>query len=141
MFSYNYNLEKPSDKLRFNIQDNKEPGHLFEDEELIAIYNMNGNDINKASYKLCLTMATLYAAEPDEKLGPYSISYKDMAKKFSSLAEMYRRLGYMTVKGFAGGISKQEVIMNETDDDIIKNAFRRNIMNYYSRSEAGGRYE
>lgn len=136
-FSYNPSLIDIKDKLRFNIQDTKETGHLFEDEELIGILSTYGNSVSRATIQVCMVLAGLYAGQPDEKLGPYMISHKHMADKYITLANQFARVSNKIAGGYAGGITVTDVLNHKLDDNLIKCAFERNLMNYYNRGEVG----
>ena len=136
-FSYDPTLNDVKDKLRFNIQDTKEIGHLFEDEELIGLLNTYGNSLSRATVQTCMILAGLYAGQPDEKLGPYMISHKHMADKYLLLANQFERVSNKIAGGYAGGITVSDVLGHKLDNEIIKGAFERNLMNYYNRGEVG----
>lgn len=131
MFSYDSTLQTDKDKVRFYIQDNKEHDFFFEDEEILAMLQEHKTP-KACAIQLCYTLAAMFAGVPDdEKIGPYSVSYRTMAEKYTKLANSLRAQQNRVLNGYAGGINKIETLEYLRDNTITKTAFTRFMMKNY----------
>lgn len=127
-FSYNPKLETTKDKVRFYIQDTKENDSFFEDEEIEAMLTDYPNPKNCA-IQLCYVLATLFAGVPDEeKVGPYSVSYKSLSDKYTKLAESLRAQQSRILSGFAGGLNLEDTKQTLKNKELTRAAFTRYMM-------------
>lgn len=128
MWSYDPKLETAKDKVRFYIQDTKENDPFFEDEEIEASLLDYPNPINCA-IQLCYVLSAMFAGVPDEeKVGPYSVSYKTLSEKYLKLAESLRSKQSRILSGYAGGIYRQDVKNTIMNKELTRNAFTRYMM-------------
>lgn len=133
MFSYSPKLESNKDKVRFYIQDTKENDVFFEDEEIGAMLDEYPNP-KTCAIQLCYTLAALFAGLPDEeRVGPYSVTYKSMADKYTKLANSLRAQQNRVLNGYAGGLNRAESIEYIKDKSVTKTAFTRFMMKNYRR--------
>jgi hypothetical protein len=127
MFSYDKTLASDKDKVRFYIQDNKEHDVFFEDEEIEAMLQDYRNP-KACAIQLCYTLAALFAGLPDEKVGPYSVSYRTLSEKYTKLADSMRTQQNRTLNGYAGGLDRAETLEHLRNKNITKAAFTRFMM-------------
>ena len=128
MFSYDKNLTSSKDKVRFYIQDTKENDVFFEDEEIEAMLREYPNP-KICSIQLCYTLATMFAGLPDdERVGPYSVSYKSLSEKYTKLAESLRAQQNRILSGFAGGLYRDDVKETLRNKELTRPAFTRYMM-------------
>lgn len=131
MFSYDNTLQTDKDKVRFYIQDTKENDVFFEDEEILAMLQEYKNP-KACAIQLCYTLAALFAGLPDdEKVGPYSVSYRTMAEKYTKLADTLRTQMNRVLNGYAGGIYQKDIEATLQNKDVTKTAFTRFMMKNY----------
>lgn len=133
MYSYNPELETNKDKVRFFIQDTKEQDVFFEDEEIEAMLVEYPNP-KTCALQLCYTLSALFAGVPDdERVGPYSVSYKTLSEKYRKLAEAIRAQQSRTLSGFAGGLNLTDVKNTLLNKDLTHVAFTRYMMRNHRR--------
>lgn len=131
MFSYDKTLESSKDKVRFYIQDTKENDYFFEDEEIEA-FLIDYPNIKTCAIQLCYVLSTMFAGLPDdEKIGPYSVSYKTMSEKYLRLANTLRNQQSRVLKGYAGGVYKEDLEQTKKNNELTKTAFTRFMMRNY----------
>ena len=131
MFSYDKSLTSDKDKVRFYIQDTKENDIFFEDEEIEAMLLEYKTPKNTA-IQLCYTLAAMFAGLPDdEKVGPYSVSYRTLSEKYIKLAESLRTQQNRLLNGYAGGLYSKDIEETIRNTGIMKTAFTRFMMRNY----------
>lgn len=133
MWSYDPKLETPRDKVRFYIQDTKEQDPFFEDEEIDALL-IDFPNPKTCAIQLCYVLAALFSGVPDdEKVGPYSVSYKTLSEKYLKLAESLRAQQSRILYGYAGGVYVCDVKNTLQNNSLTKYAFTRYMMRNYRR--------
>ena len=78
-FTYNISelSENPLYQVRFQLWDNVEEIHSFEDEELQFLLDQASGDVDKACILACDKMLAKLASATDYKLGPYTENGSD----------------------------------------------------------------
>lgn len=133
-FSYSATLSSSLYRIRFMISDTVDSGHLFEDEEISALFAVIGIETFTAA-ALADTLGARFSKRSDVRIGQTNVSSGDRAKAFFDLAARLRAGGAGTVPGgdgsgvattgmAVGGISEAEKQDLETgDSDRVQPSF------------------
>lgn len=131
-FSYNPALPTSKDRVRFHVGDRSTPGHLLEDEEILAMLVTQPSPALAAA-QLCETLAATYARKVDKAIGQTRISHGQAFAHFKEMARNLREgggaadgTGVMTAAPMSvGGISvDKRDDLRGGDSDRIQPSFR-----------------
>ena len=116
------------DHVRFMIGDTDSTDKLLYDKEIEFLISQAGN-VYSAAVEGCKRIAALYAKYANESVGQVSISHDQKSQHYYKLAETLKRDYVNTLAiPYAGGISTSDKETYEEDDDRVKPAFTRKLM-------------
>lgn len=128
MFSYNLELTREIDQVRFLSGDTNENSHFIEDEEITFALTQEGN-VRGAAALLLEHLAGRFSSAADKSVGPFRLSYSSRAKSYADRASALRQRG-ITIFAVpsAGGISIDGKSSRQADTDRVRPAFTRDMM-------------
>jgi hypothetical protein len=142
-FTYDPTLADTVSKIRFEIGDKVDVGHLVEDEEITAVNARVADtpaaptekEILLAAADIADALAVQFARNVTRKNLSLSVSASDKSKQFKECARRLRqRAGIsqaedgtiaQSVEGYVGGLSIAEKTTDNEDTDLIQPSFRR----------------
>jgi len=110
--AFTYDLNTSIGKVRFNIGDTVDAGHLLEDDEITYILTDYPN-INNASAYCAEQIAAQYAGKVDESLGDHSKSYSQLQEHYKTMAIRLRARSAMGVSPYVGGADTTAVFTED----------------------------
>ena len=116
----------PKDAIRFIIGDTDQAERLLEDEEIRwAISNCKDN-LNYAAYKCVLAcIAKLSAGAIDLRIGNIEEKNSSRVKFLHEVADKLKGDIYFVPNIYCGGLSVDEKLDKQADEDATQSAFRR----------------
>jgi len=131
----------PADAVRFMIGDKSLTNPDLSDAEIAFLLDeQNGNTLRAAARAAEVLVAKYTTAYDQKRVGPLVL------RSFSSTAESFRKLALVLWKRantssggpWAGGISRADKSARQQDQDRVRPAFRRRLMEYPNVSLTGG---
>lgn len=116
------------DEVRFLIQDTDTTDQQVSDEEIAYAVSNEPSNIS-AAIRICRVLSAKYARKPDKKVGDLSISWSQLSKRYSELAQELEDsdMVSMVPVPYAGGISKSDKNSVELDTDRVDPSFTRGM--------------
>lgn len=128
MTDYTYSGDPESstkDAVRFWIQDTAAPWQTS-DQEINYVLTQFSNPMLAAA-QVCRALAAKYARLPDKKVGDFGISWGELTKAYTAIAQWLQAQGQtFGVTPYSGGISKADIRNVNSNPDRRKPPFRRN---------------
>lgn len=119
--------ESDLNEVRFLVGDTDSTDQLLTDEEIEWALTEESNTILVAA-KLARALAAKYSRKVDKSVGDLKISYSQLSKQFSSLADdLEDKGGIASGLPYLGGISKDDKDNIREDDDRVRPAFSRDM--------------
>lgn len=115
--------------VRLLVGDTDTSDQLVQNEEISFALKQNGDNVYTTAAWVCRVIASKFARLVDTQLdGALEVNYSDRAKQYTALAfqmdSMAKKNSGRALGVFAGGISKVQVEIAETDPDRVKPAFK-----------------
>lgn len=125
-FTYDPTLATDRDRVRFLLGDRDATDPHMTDEEIEATLVVTPDPLMAAS-QCCQALAASYAFLVNQRQEELAVNYSDLFEHFTRLAETLRirALASGTIGPWAGGISRTERDMRDTDLDRVGAAIRR----------------
>lgn len=112
------------DQVRLNIGDTVKCDQQLQDEEIVAFLAGRPN-IYGACADACRSLAAKFGRSVNQKAGPNSANFSDMAKAYLRMASGFDQKAAMSGSAmpYAGGISVADKIRQDQDTDRVKPQF------------------
>lgn len=133
--------DSPKDAVRFLLGDTDPDDKQLSDPEINFMLSRWGGNIYKAAAEAARTIGSRYLRQTDKQVGDLRISFSQRSEKYFALAAEFERTAYKSVAPVAGGISKAKKQIQEKDDDRVKPAFRRGMMENRGAGDDGSRFK
>lgn len=93
--AWTYDLTKlattPLYQVRFAIGDTEADIPLLQDEEILQVLGSRSNNIDLAAIDCCEAIAFKFAKKPDFRLGPETVNYSEVSKRYEALATKLKK--------------------------------------------------
>lgn len=133
--------DSPKDAVRFLLGDTDPDDKQLSDPEINFMLSRWGGNIYKAAAEAARTIGGRYARQTDKQVGDLRLNFSQRSEKYFAIAAELERTAYKRVAPFAGGISKSQKQTQEKDDDRVKPAFRRGMMENQNSSDDGSKFK
>lgn len=121
------------DKVRFLIQDTDSADQQLSDAEIKSMLTDASQNAYIAAIKCCQALVSKYTRRADKSVGDLSISFSQISKGYASLISTLREQASTSgslAPAYAGGISRSDKLIDETDTDLVKPSFRKGMNDY-----------
>lgn len=123
--------DSTKDAVRFLIGDTNHDAQLLSDEEIAWLLSQNADDVYVAAQRALTQLATRYSGKADKAVGDLKISYSQLSKQFAERASdvlaQAEQGGGLVATPYAGGISRSDKQLDETNSDRVDPAFKRDL--------------
>jgi hypothetical protein len=114
------------DEVRFLIGDTDSNDKLLNDKEILYCISLTSTAYG-AAVKACEALASKFAREADQVLGPTREFLSQKAKAYERKASYFRRRERGRWGPYSGGQSLLERARDEADPDLPQPTFKRNM--------------
>lgn len=136
-FSYSENPAASAlDQVRFLIGDTDFEDPLLSDQEIKWVLSQYNNAPMNAAIRCCETLVSKFSRLANESVGSVKVEYNQIVNTYlkitlpmlkSRLATEDRGVGF-----YAGGISKNDKLMNANNPDRVRPDFSKHMMENYA---------
>lgn len=121
----------PADRVRFLVQDTKEP-YKITDAEILYLLSEQGDSAQRAAARGAEVLAAFYAGGAEEKqVGPLRLKFTELSRRYTVLARsLWARASRASATPYAGGISRADKITRAQDLDRVRPIFYRKMQAY-----------
>jgi hypothetical protein len=133
VWSFDPNLSRNLDKVRFKVGDVKQTDQLVADETIEAL--LATDSVPSVSLAVAEHIYGILTADVDKKVGDAAISSSQRAKAYARrVTRLERELAISGAIPYAGGISKADKETHEEDTDRVEPLFTRDLFVYESET-------
>lgn len=117
------------DAVRFLMGDTDNTDPLVLDEEIAYALTLEASS-QLAAARVAETLAAKFSRFADQSVGDLSISYSQRVQQLMGIAKQLRSAGAISSgMPYAGGVSKADKIVNESNTDRVQTASRIGVHN------------
>ena len=122
----------PADAVRFLLGDTNPNAPLLSDNEVEYLMDLYPTSTVSAAARGAEILASKNISEAESRqVGPLRIEFSKRGERYTALAKsLWARVAVTISAPFAGGISRADKLMRQSDPDRVQPAFTRRMMAY-----------